>query len=152
MHEWLSGGVSPCQGEGRGFESRLVLENKRNGIIDTVPFIFERSRAPKGSKSRLPARSALNGLHRRPAPRLVLSLFGVSYAAALRSLNGLRFTSVLPKPTSTGCRGTSLRSGSRSTFFPLFLFRVNTLFTHFSAMIILLVCHTVPFNRHGIQL
>ena len=26
MHEWLSGGVSPCQGEGRGFESRLVLE------------------------------------------------------------------------------------------------------------------------------
>jgi hypothetical protein len=25
MHEWLRGGVSPCQGEGRGFESRLVL-------------------------------------------------------------------------------------------------------------------------------
>ena len=25
MHEWLSGGASPCQGEGRGFESRLVL-------------------------------------------------------------------------------------------------------------------------------
>ena len=25
MHEWLSGGVSPCQGEGRGFESRLAL-------------------------------------------------------------------------------------------------------------------------------
>ena len=25
LHEWLSGGVSPCQGEGRGFESRLVL-------------------------------------------------------------------------------------------------------------------------------
>ena len=29
MHEWLSGGVSPCQGEGRGFESRLVLLNIR---------------------------------------------------------------------------------------------------------------------------
>ena len=28
MHEWLSGGVSPCQGEGRGFESRLVLTFK----------------------------------------------------------------------------------------------------------------------------
>ena len=28
MHEWLSGGVSPCQGEGRGFESRLVLSKK----------------------------------------------------------------------------------------------------------------------------
>ena len=25
VHEWLSGGVSPCQGEGRGFESRLAL-------------------------------------------------------------------------------------------------------------------------------
>ena len=30
MHEWLSGGVSPCQGEGRGFESRLVLSVCRN--------------------------------------------------------------------------------------------------------------------------
>ena len=28
VHEWLSGGVSPCQGEGRGFESRLVLSKK----------------------------------------------------------------------------------------------------------------------------
>ena len=28
MREWLSGGVSPCQGEGRGFESRLVLFKK----------------------------------------------------------------------------------------------------------------------------
>ena len=25
MREWLSGGASPCQGEGRGFESRLAL-------------------------------------------------------------------------------------------------------------------------------
>ena len=25
MHEWLSGRASPCQGEGREFESRLVL-------------------------------------------------------------------------------------------------------------------------------
>ena len=33
MREWLSGGVSPCQGEGRGFESRLALNNKR-GIFD----------------------------------------------------------------------------------------------------------------------
>ena len=30
MREWLSGGVSPCQGEGRGFESRLALVNLRN--------------------------------------------------------------------------------------------------------------------------
>ncbi len=33
MREWLSGGVSPCQGEGRGFESRLALNNKE-GIFD----------------------------------------------------------------------------------------------------------------------
>ena len=33
MHEWLSGGVSPCQGEGRGFESRLVLfENEAENL------------------------------------------------------------------------------------------------------------------------
>ena len=29
MREWLSGGVSPCQGEGRGFESRLALNENR---------------------------------------------------------------------------------------------------------------------------
>ena len=36
MHEWLSGGVSPCQGEGRGFESRLVLSmiQKRRYPLD----------------------------------------------------------------------------------------------------------------------
>ena len=28
MREWLSGGVSPCQGEGRGFESRLALKKE----------------------------------------------------------------------------------------------------------------------------
>ena len=36
MHKWLSGGVSPCQGEGRGFESRLVLYKKKDSIDDTV--------------------------------------------------------------------------------------------------------------------
>ena len=25
MREWLSGGASPCQGEGRGFDPRLAL-------------------------------------------------------------------------------------------------------------------------------
>ena len=29
MREWLSGGVSPCQGEGRGFESRLALKREQ---------------------------------------------------------------------------------------------------------------------------
>ena len=34
MHEWLSGGVSPCQGEGRGFESRLVLFDPEQNVQD----------------------------------------------------------------------------------------------------------------------
>ena len=37
MHEWLSGGVSPCQGEGRGFESRLVLRTRALSVM-TKPF------------------------------------------------------------------------------------------------------------------
>ena len=41
MREWLSGGVSPCQGEGRGFESRLAL-NKKDGYIVTIFFMFAR--------------------------------------------------------------------------------------------------------------
>ena len=52
MHEWLSGGASPCQGEGRGFESRLVLNRNRKhyvcgflflklaGIPITIPAFF----------------------------------------------------------------------------------------------------------------
>ena len=41
LHEWLSGGVSPCQGEGRGFESRLVLSmiQKRRYPLDTFFFV-----------------------------------------------------------------------------------------------------------------
>ncbi len=39
MHEWLSGGVSPCQGEGRGFESRLVLS-----LIGAETLILQRFR------------------------------------------------------------------------------------------------------------
>ena len=35
MREWLSGGVSPCQGEGRGFESRLALLYKE-GLKDLL--------------------------------------------------------------------------------------------------------------------
>ena len=42
MHEWLSGGVSPCQGEGRGFESRLVLfEIKEKAFkIKLFPYFY----------------------------------------------------------------------------------------------------------------
>ena len=39
VHEWLSGGVSPCQGEGRGFESRLALLYKE-GLKDLLFLYF----------------------------------------------------------------------------------------------------------------
>ena len=38
MHEWLSGGASPCQGEGRGFESRLVLEETETFVVSVFLF------------------------------------------------------------------------------------------------------------------
>lgn len=42
VHEWLSGGVSPCQGEGRGFESRLVLyrQSGKSLKIQAFPLFF----------------------------------------------------------------------------------------------------------------
>ena len=40
MREWLSGGVSPCQGEGRGFESRLAL-NRKDGY-EVIIFFYVR--------------------------------------------------------------------------------------------------------------
>ena len=33
MQKWLSGRASPCQGEGRGFESRLLLHKRTNERI-----------------------------------------------------------------------------------------------------------------------
>ncbi len=41
MREWLSGGVSPCQGEGRGFESRLALSKNKNRSKDRFLFFCE---------------------------------------------------------------------------------------------------------------
>ena len=37
VREWLSGRASPCQGEGRGFESRLALFSL---LSDVSPYIF----------------------------------------------------------------------------------------------------------------
>ncbi len=34
MREWLSGGAPPCQGGGRGFDSRLALFLLQKGISD----------------------------------------------------------------------------------------------------------------------
>ena len=40
MREWLSGGASPCQGEGRGFDPRLALEKEKRYFC-IVSLFFE---------------------------------------------------------------------------------------------------------------
>ena len=50
MREWLSGGASPSQGEGRGFESRLALIFKK--LPDGLPesfFIIREKRKKSGN-------------------------------------------------------------------------------------------------------
>jgi len=59
------------------FESRLALWKKEESVERLVLLFLtpKGSESPhnmRGSRSRLPARSALNALHRRAAPRLVL--------------------------------------------------------------------------------
>ena len=61
MREWLSGGVSPCQGEGRGFESRLALF-KRSEVL--ISFFVPASLAlvvasPQSGLVRIPSRALL---------------------------------------------------------------------------------------------
>ena len=65
MHEWLSGGVSPCQGEGRGFESRLVLLQLKIGS-DSGTLYYARvaqwwsiALPRRGSRVRIPSRAFL---------------------------------------------------------------------------------------------
>ena len=40
MREWLRGIASPCQGEGRGFDSRLALETRRKVVSGRMPLFF----------------------------------------------------------------------------------------------------------------
>ena len=65
VHEWLSGGVSPCQGEGRGFESRLVLSMIEKRVIRWMALfsMFEPSRARTVRMSTL-----RSGRRRRTSP------------------------------------------------------------------------------------
>ncbi len=53
LREWLSGGASPCQGEGRGFESRLALKKQKGGIFQISPFCFSSPAGLEGSRSQL---------------------------------------------------------------------------------------------------
>lgn len=47
MREWLSGGAPPCQGGGRGFDSRLALSLIKKGIL--LDAFFDK-RDPAGLK------------------------------------------------------------------------------------------------------
>lgn len=68
MRKWLSGGVSPCQGEGRGFESRLALSEKNRTVSSILSCFFrERKRSrPRDSKSPLRSGPPKTGIHRMP--------------------------------------------------------------------------------------
>lgn len=47
MREWLSGGASPSQGEGRGFESRLALFlfSEDPGFAGSFIFVYKNEKA-----------------------------------------------------------------------------------------------------------
>ena len=41
--KWLSGRASPCQGEGRGFESRLPLQTHWRRTVNGGGYVFIRT-------------------------------------------------------------------------------------------------------------
>ena len=84
MREWLSGGAPPCQGGGRGFDSRLALEKKND--TKSVSFFF--SSVGLGSKVRC-LRSAPVRAVRGP-PDLVRRLALLLFAAEALILQGFR--------------------------------------------------------------
>lgn len=48
MREWLSGGAPPCQGGGRGFDSRLALSEKKK-TCKSMSFFFRGTSVPRSS-------------------------------------------------------------------------------------------------------
>ena len=45
MREWLRGGAPPCQGGGRGFESRLALFYLCEALILRLLFLLKKEKA-----------------------------------------------------------------------------------------------------------
>ena len=89
------GGAPPCQGGGRGFESRLaLLLIKRTYPKWICPFLInEAHTALEGSRSRLPARSVLllrRGVHWTPAPRLAQMSVMSPYSRRARGTQGVQ--------------------------------------------------------------
>ena len=76
MREWLSGGAPPCQGGGRGFDSRLALLEQRKGTSDGCSFFFvsRHIRASKGSMSPLRSGRRRPRSFRPRAPRLAQAI------------------------------------------------------------------------------
>ena len=84
------GGARPCQGRGRGFESRLALSKKHKKMVSNWIPSFLCFRAPPGLEgSRSPLRS------------------GRCKANVHRTFCSLRSASVVAKRTSTGRSATS---------------------------------------------
>ena len=108
LHEWLSGGVSPCQGEGRGFESRLVLSKIQKRDIRWMSFfcMFKPCRARTvrmsplrcGRRSRTsPGRSATSRAFNDTEKRhpMGVSFFVCSSPAGLERFECLRSAALI---------------------------------------------------------
>ncbi len=59
VREWLSGRASPCQGEGREFESRLALLILTNCIMDMREWLSGRASPCQGEGREFESRLAL---------------------------------------------------------------------------------------------
>ena len=74
MREWLSGGASPCQGEGRGFDPRLALRK----IADTrrvSAIFFEPNPGLKGFVLASGSVGSQTGVHWTPLTPVLRSIF-----------------------------------------------------------------------------
>ena len=120
MHEWLSGGVSPCQGEGRGFESRLVLSKryKERHPMDGSFFYVQALPGSNGSNVSAPLRSSQSNVPRtfcdvscsqRDTKKDIrwMALFSMFESCRVRTVRMSAFHSGRRRRTSPGRSATS---------------------------------------------
>ena len=70
MREWLSGRASPCQGERRGFESRLPLQKLKAQRAFLYRWHHSQVVRQRSAKPRFPS-SNLGGASKNEAPTLI---------------------------------------------------------------------------------
>ena len=98
------GGARPCQGRGRGFESRLALFARYNTILYMREWLswWSTTLPRSGSRVRVPSRALL--IYKRYPKRIP---FVYKRVLPDSNVRGLRSAPVGAEPTSTGCRAPS---------------------------------------------